>query len=80
MSFLYRFVLASTQKSEPVISTLISAGSSIEVLLVVLPTVFSIETSSIVCFCLKLAYLACKTAPADSVLMIGISSFAATTN
>ncbi len=48
MSFLYRFVLARTQKSEPVINALISAGSSIEVLLVALPPVFSIETSSLI--------------------------------
>src|SRR6266568_5925620 len=70
MSFLYRLVFAVTQKSEPVISALIACGSSIEVLLVVVPTVFSIEASSLHCFCLKLAYLAvCNTAPADTAFM-----------
>src|SRR5947199_5473958 len=74
MSFLYRLDLALTQKSLPVINSLISCGSSIEVLLVVLLTVFSIEASSLHCFCLKLAYLAvCKTAPADSAFMQYIS-------
>src|SRR5258707_8897018 len=74
MSFLYRFVLARIQKSEPVMSALIAAGSSIEVLLVTLPTVSSIELLSVSWFCLKAAYLACSTAPADSVLISGISS------
>src|SRR6266571_548502 len=69
MSFLYRLDLALTQKSLPVINTLISCGSSIEVLLVVFPTVFSIEASSLNCFCLKLAYFADKTAPVDGAFM-----------
>src|SRR5438270_2587018 len=79
-SFLYRFVLACTQKSLPVINTVISCGSSIEVLLViVLPAVFSIEASSLHGFCLKLAYLVCNTAPANSAFMQYIS-FTATAN
>ena len=69
--FLVTVGLGIDPKSLPVINAVISCGSSIEVLLVIaLLTVFSIEASSLHCFCLKLAYRVCNTAPADSAFML----------